>query len=90
MNNTNSNSIQDIVNKIPVTVFFSELPDRKQALKYVEWLYANIPQSKTVDQDQLFRNVISKELRLVSMKIIEIDILFAVISISILTSLILS
>ena len=78
MNNTTSNSIQDIVNKIPVTVFFSELPDRKQALKYVEWLYANIPQSKTVDQDQLFRNVISKELRLVSMKIIEIDILFMV------------
>jgi len=78
MNNTSSNSIQDIVNKIPVTVFFSELPDRKQALKYVEWLYANIPQSKTVDQDQLFRNVISKELRLVSMKIIDIDILFMV------------
>jgi hypothetical protein len=78
MNNTNSNSIQDIVNKIPITVFFSQLPDRKQALKYVEWLYANVPQSKTVDQDQLFRNVISKELRLVSMKIIDIDILFMV------------
>ena len=78
MNTTNSNAIQDIVNKIPVTIFFEELPDRKQALKYVNWLFTNNPQSKTVVQDKLFREVISKELRLVSMKIIEIEILFMI------------
>jgi len=78
MNTTNSNAIQDIVNKLPITLFFEELPDRKQALKYITWLLTNIPQSNNVDQDKLFREVISKELRLVSMKIIEIEILFIV------------
>ena len=78
MNTTNSNVIQDIVNKLPVTLFFDALPDRKQALKYVNWIYTNNPQSHTVSQDKLFREVISKELRLVSMKIIEIEILFMV------------
>jgi len=78
MNTTNSNAIQDIVNKLPVTLFFEEIPDRKQALKYITWLLTNIPQSNTVDQDKLFREVISKELRIVSMKIIEIEILFMV------------
>ena len=78
MNTTNSNIIQDIVNKLPVTLFFDQLPDRKQALKYVNWIFTNNPQSYTVSQDKLFREVISKELRLVSMKIIEIDILFMV------------
>jgi hypothetical protein len=78
MNNTNSNVIQDIVKKIPITLFFSTLPDRQSALKYINWLYDNIPQSKTVVQDNLFREVISKHLRIVSMKIIEIEILFIV------------
>jgi hypothetical protein len=78
MNTTNSNAIQDIVNKIPVTLFFEQLPDRKQALKYINWLFTNIPQSYSVVQDQLFREVISKELRIVSMKIIEIEILFMI------------
>jgi DNA mismatch repair protein MutS2 len=73
MNITNSNTVQDIVNKLPVTIFFEEIPDRKQALKYIEWLYSNKPDSKLVDQDKFFREVISKELRLVSMKIIEIE-----------------
>ena len=75
MNTTSANVIRDIVNKIPVTLYFTEIPDRQQALKYINWLYLNIPQSKTVSQDQLFREVISRELRIVSMKIIEIEIL---------------
>jgi hypothetical protein len=78
MNTTNSNAIQDIVNKLPVTLFYEELPDRKQALKYITWLLSNITQSNNVDQDKLFREVISKELRIVSMKIIEIEILLMV------------
>ena len=78
MNTTDSNVIQDIVSKIPVTLFFEQMPDRKQALKYVTWLFTNNSQSTIVDQDKLFREVISKELRLVSMKIVEIDILFMV------------
>jgi hypothetical protein len=79
MNNTLSTQIQTIVNKLPVTLFFEEIKDRKQALKYVQWLYDNVPESKTISpQDQLFREVISKELRLVSMKTIEIEILLMV------------
>lgn len=78
MDINNSNAIQDIVNKIPITLYFSQIPDRKQALNYIQWLYANIPQSKTVNQDQLFRSIISRELRIVSMKITEIDILLLV------------
>ena len=36
MNTTNSNAIQDIVSKMPVTLFFEQMPDRKQALKYMD------------------------------------------------------
>jgi hypothetical protein len=79
MNNTLSTQIQTIVNKLPVTLFFEEIKDRKQALKYIQWLYDNVPESKTImPQDQLFREVISKEMRLVGMKIIEIEILLMV------------
>jgi hypothetical protein len=79
MNNTLSTQIQNLVNKLPVTLFFEELKDRQQALKYVQWLYDNVPESKTITpQDKLFREVISKELRLVSMKTIEIEILLMV------------
>ena len=74
----NNSSVQDIVNKIPTYIYFSELPDREQALKYVNYLYANVPQSKTVDQDKLFREVIARELRVVSMKIIEPEILIMI------------
>ena len=79
MNNTLSTQIQNLVNKLPVTLFFEEIKDRQQALKYVQWLYDNVPESKTITpQDKLFREVISKELRLVSMKTIEIEILLMV------------
>ena len=73
-----SNNIQDIVNKIPSYIYFSEMPDRKQALKYVNYLYENVPESKTVDQDKLFREVIARELRIINMKLIEPEILIMV------------
>ena len=76
MNNTTN--IQDIIKKLPITLFFSEQSDRKQSLKYIKWLYDNIPQSKTVVQDKFFREVICQELRIVSMKITEIEILFMI------------
>ena len=76
MNNTTN--IQDIIKKLPITLFFSEQSDRKQSLKYINWLYDNIPQSKTVVQDKFFREVICQELRIVSMKITEIEILFMI------------
>jgi hypothetical protein len=78
MNNTLSTQIQTLVNKLPITLYFEEIPDRKQALKYIQWLFDNVPESKTIKQDLLFREIISKELRLVSMKIIEIEILLMV------------
>ena len=74
----NNSSVQDIVNKIPTYIYFLELPDRQQALKYVNYLYENVPQSKTVDQDKLYREVIARELRIVSMKIIEPEILIII------------
>ena len=76
MNNTSS--IMDMVNKLPTQIFFSQLPDRKQCIKYIEWIYQNIPSSKTVNQDKLFREVIAKHLRIVSMKIIETEILILI------------
>jgi hypothetical protein len=76
MNNTSS--ILELVNKIPVSLYFSEIPDRQQALKYLDYLYTNIPASRQVDSDKLFREVISRELRGVSMKIIEPEILLLV------------
>ena len=75
MNNTNTTIIQSLIGKLPTTIFFEQLPDRKQALKYLQWLTTNVPETKTVNQDQLFREVISKELRIVNMKIVEIEIL---------------
>ena len=78
MNNTDSTVIQDMINKLPITLYFTETPDRQHALSYVQWLYNNVPQSKTVNQDKLFRDVISRELRVLSMKIIEIEILIMV------------
>ena len=78
MNNNENTSIQDMINKIPITLYFEGTPDRQHALKYVLWLYDNIPESKTVNQDKLFRQVISRELRVISMKIIEIEILIMV------------
>jgi hypothetical protein len=78
MNNTNTTVIQTLIGKLPTTIFFEQLPDRTQALKYVQWLTTNVPETKTVNQDQLYREVISKELRIVSMKIIEIEILLMV------------
>ena len=47
-------------------------------MKYINWLYTNIPQSKSVEQDKLYREIINKELRIVSMKITDIDILFVI------------
>lgn len=78
MNMNNTSSILELVNKIPVGLYFSELPDRQQALKYLDYLYANIPASRAVDSDKLFREVIARELRGVSMKIIEPEILLLV------------
>lgn len=76
MNNTSS--ILELVNKIPTSLYFSEMPDRQQALKYLDYLFINIPASRQVDSDKLFREVISRELRGVSMKIIEPEILLLV------------
>ena len=76
MNNTSS--IIELVNKIPISLYFSEMPDRQQALKYLDYLYTNVPASRQVDSDKLFREVISRELRGVSMKIIEPEILLLV------------
>ena len=74
----NSSSILELVNKIPTSLYFSEIPDRQQALKYLDYLYTNVPVSRQVDPDKLFREVISRELRIVSMKIIEPEILLLV------------
>jgi hypothetical protein len=76
MNNTSS--VLELVNKIPASLYFSQLPDRQQALKYLDYLYTNIPASRQVDSDKLFREVIARELRGVSMKIIEPEILLLV------------
>ena len=78
MNNTNTTVIQTLIGKLPTTIFFEQIPDRQQALKYLQWLKTNIPESNNVDQEQLFREVISKELRIVGMKIVEIEILLMV------------
>ena len=74
----NSSSILELVNKIPMSLYFSEIPDRQQALKYLDYLYTNVPASRQVNSDKLFREVISRELRTVSMKIIEPEILLLV------------
>ena len=78
MNNTNTTVIQTLIGKLPTTIFFEQIPDRQQALKYLQWLKTNIPESNTVNQEQLCREVISKELRIVGMKIVEIEILLMV------------
>jgi hypothetical protein len=79
MNNTNATVIQNIINKLPPTIFFESLPDRKQALKYLQWLNTNVSEAKSFNnQDQFLREIIAKELRIVSMKIIEIEILLMV------------
>ena len=78
MNTTESTEIKDMINKIPAQLYFKETPDRQHALTYVQWIYSNIPQSKSVNQDKLFREVIAREMRAISMKIIEIEILIMV------------
>lgn len=76
MNNTSN--ILELVNKIPTNLYFLTVPNRQQALKYLDYLYTNIPASQQVDSDKLFREVISRVLRSVSMKIIEPEILLLV------------
>ena len=79
MNNTNCTVMQNIVNKLPTTIFFSQLPDRQQAYNYLQWLINNVPEAKSIsNQDQFLREVISKELRIVNMNVIEIEILLIV------------
>ena len=78
MNTTESTTIRDIITKIPITLYFTETPDRQHALSYVKWLYSNVPESQSVNQDKFFREVIARELRAKSMKIIEIEILIMV------------
>jgi len=79
MNNLNNDSsLQTIINKLPIQIFFNQLPDRKQALNYLEWIYKNVPESKSINEDKLIREVINKELRIVNMKITEIEILLMV------------
>ena len=78
MNNTSSTQIQGVVNKLPNTLFFTQRPDRQQALTYLNWLSKNVSETKSINQDKLYREIISKHLRLVAMKITEIDILFMV------------
>ena len=60
MNNTTSTLIQNSVNKLPISIFFEQLPDRQQVIKYINWLFTNVPETKNVNQDQFFREVISK------------------------------
>lgn len=74
----NSNAITDLVNKIPIYIYFEELPDRKQSLKYLEWLIKNVPEVNTVDTNKLYREIISRQLRMVTMKIIEPEILLVI------------
>lgn len=76
MNNTSSTQIQGVVNKLPITLFFTQRPDRQQALHYLNWLSKNVSETKSINQDKLYREIISKHLRLVAMKMTEIEILF--------------
>ena len=68
----------DIVNKIPNHLFFSALPDRQQVLKYINYLFSNVPESKTLPQDMLYREVISKHLRIINMKVIEPELFLCI------------
>ena len=77
-NQTSNTDIADMIKKIPPQLYFTETPDRQHALSYIQWLYYNIPESKTVNQDKLFREVIARELRVISMKTIEIEVLIMV------------
>jgi len=76
MNNTSSTQIQGVVNKLPLTLFFTQRPDRQQALHYLNWLSKNVSETNSINQDKLYREIISKHLRLVAMKMTEIEILF--------------
>jgi len=79
MNNLNNNSsIRSIINKLPSQLFCNKLPERQQALTYLEWIYKNVPESKVINEDKLIREVINKELRIVNMKIKEIEILLMI------------
>lgn len=78
MNTTTVPSVIDIVNKIPLDLYFGEIPDRQQVLKYLDYLFTNVPESRQIDQDKLIREVISRELRIVTLKIIEPEILLVV------------
>jgi len=76
MNNTSSTQIQGVVNKLPITLFFTQRPDRQQALHYLNWLSKNVSETNSINQDKLYREIISKHLRLIAMKMTEIEILF--------------
>jgi hypothetical protein len=79
MNYTNCTLMQNIVNKLPVSIFFSQLPDRQQANNYLQWLINNVPEAQSIsNQDPFLREIISKELRIINMKITETEILLMV------------
>lgn len=74
----NSNKLFNITNKIPKGLLFNELPDRQQALVYLNYVKSNVPEARTLSEDVIVRAIIAHQLRIVNMKTIEPEILLVI------------
>lgn len=77
--NSNTTAANQIVDKIPSILFFNNLQkDRYKVLSYLDYLFNNVSESKSINFDLLARAVIAKHLRVVSMKVVEYEVLLVV------------
>lgn len=72
------NLINLIVSKIPKHLFFIQENDVDKVKRFMSYLHQHVPESKGVDHNKLIRTVISKHLRLVNMKMVDVRVLLLV------------
>jgi hypothetical protein len=72
------NLINSMISNIPKKLFFIQENDFDRVIRLLSYLHQHVPESKGVDQNKLIRQVISKHLRLVNMKMVDVKILLLV------------
>lgn len=79
MNNSqtlNDETVKKLINKIPKQMYFQQMDDKKKVTLFLEYLIRNhANEVLMVNQEKLIRALIVKQLRLVNMKIVDVNIL---------------
>lgn len=77
LDNKKNEEIKNLILKIPKSYFRIQMNDRERVIKCIKYL-KGIKDLSTINSNILIREVISKHLRMVNMKMVDIDILLLV------------